>query len=175
MRTFIDSHNRTISIAVTVGSISRVKTCLGIDLSKYDQKLEGGQPLVAALAGLDVMLLVNVLYWTCKPDLDRLDIDPEAFAEAMSGDAIQRAQDAFMGEWSDFFRGLQRTDAIKVIEKGRKLIEKTITAATTKAEMMLSEQAQDDLVAKAFSKSATDSAGSSESIPLPSHSGNSVG
>ncbi len=169
MKTFTDSKNRSIELAVTVGSINRVKSALGINLSHYQQKTpDGGQPLVAALSGLDVCLLVDVLYWVSKPSLDLLGLDQEAFAESLEGDALARAQDAFMGEWSDFFRGLHRTDAVTVIEKGRNLIRKTITAANAKAESMLSDEQQTALVEKAFSSSATGSLGSSVSTRPPS-------
>ena len=157
MRSFTDSKNRTIELSITVGSVNRVKGALGLNLAKFDERTAEGFPLVAALAGLDVCLIVDVLYWVCKPDLDRLGVDQEAFAEAMAGEAIGRAQDALLAEWSDFFRGLNRPETVTAIEKGRALIRKTFAAADAKAQSMLSDENQAKLIAGAFSQAATES------------------
>lgn len=162
MRSFVDSKNRTIELSITVGSINRVKGAIGVDLSKFNDKTAEGVPLVAALSGLDVCLLVNVLYWVCKPALDALQLDADAFAESMAGDAIGRAQDALLGEWSDFFRGLNRPETVTVIEKGRALIRKTFAAANAKAEAALSDEKQATLIESAFSSSAIGSGESSD-------------
>jgi len=184
MRQFIDTSGRTWQLAMTIGSVKRVKNLLGVNLldplGAKPRKVRGvarkGRPLVTRLQ-LDPALLIDVIFALVKPQADHLGVTDEDFGEALGGEAAYGAYEAFMGEWQAFFRGLRRETEAKAIGANLKLVtaEDTKNAAmvdrATEAAVAVAERkrkqaaAKLDALARGPSQIATGSPESSESTP----------
>ena len=141
MRTFVDNAGRTWTISIHVAAIKKVKGLLGVDLyGLVDGSFEGLGKLIA-----DPVALVDVLYCLCKDEADKLGVSDEDFGRAMGGDSLNRASDAFLAEYTDFFPDPRvRAGLTKVLEKARK-VEGLVMA---RMETELDAIDLDDVVAK---------------------------
>ena len=95
---FTDSKGRVWSVAVNVGALKRCLDLAGIDLA---DTVEGD--LFDRLA-LDPILLCNTLAAICRPEMQRLTITDEDFAEGLAGDVIDLAAAALIDAIVYFFR-----------------------------------------------------------------------
>lgn len=154
MQTFKDNAGRSWTLALTIGSVKRVRALLDVNL----MNLEAGDPPLLTRLGTDVMLLVDVIFALLKPQADAQEITDEQWAEAMGGDAILAAQKAFYDELSDFTRRRGRTDTTKAIQAQLRMIELVIQASETKMGQVDPEKE----VASIFSSSPTSSEPSPE-------------
>lgn len=111
MKTFTDCMGRTWTVTINVGTIKRVKTMLGINL------LEAITDDLAEKLKNDVCMLVDVLYVICKNEADAKNITDENFGEAMAGDALENATNAFLDELIDFFPAEKKMILRKAINK----------------------------------------------------------
>lgn len=109
MRVFKDNGGRTWNVSVNIGTVKRIKTLAGVDLLQ-----DSG--LVERLAS-DYVLLCDILYVVCKPQADQDGVSDEQFAEAIHGDVIEAAADAFVQELVDFFPQAKRTVLSKAMTK----------------------------------------------------------
>ena len=141
MRTFVDNAGRTWTISIHVAAIKKVKGLLGVDLyGLVDGSFEGLGKLIA-----DPVALVDVLYCLCKDEADKLGVSDEDFGRTMGGDSLNRASDAFLAEYTDFFPDPRvRAGLTKVLEKARK-VEGLVMA---RMETELDAIDLDDVVAK---------------------------
>jgi len=115
MRSFCDRNGRAWEITLTIGSAKRVKEALDVDLL---EPMKGDPPLVAKVSA-DIELFCNVLWALCRPAAEVEKVSPETFSEALGGDAIGQAIEAFFAEWIDFFLLVRRPETAKVIQKQR--------------------------------------------------------
>ncbi|HOI57049.1 MAG TPA: hypothetical protein PLP01_17490, partial [Phycisphaerae bacterium] len=102
MKTFVDNAGRTWTVAVNVDAIKRVRTLCAVNLLEI---VEGD--LLGRLAN-DPILLCDVLYAVCKPELDAKGVSDEDFGRAMGGDVIEAATAAFLEEMVGFFPSPKR-------------------------------------------------------------------
>lgn len=133
MRVFKDEQSREWELAITVGTIRRVKAALkdrlpgrDVDLLKIDE----GQPPLVALLSIDVELIVDVIWVLVKDRRDGQDISDEQFVLAMGGDAMVAATAAFWGDLRDFFQKLGRKDLAQVIQTQIDLLAGTVDKQT---------------------------------------------
>jgi hypothetical protein len=127
MRSFVDNAGRTWTVQIHVTAIKRVRALLdGYDLySLVDGKLEG----LSSLLG-DPILLVDVIYCLCKDEADKLGISDEDFGRGMAGASIERAKQAFVEEYVDFFPNSQIREQIReVLMLADRLMEKLANKA----------------------------------------------
>jgi hypothetical protein len=134
MRTFKDNAGRTWTIAVTVGSVKRVKSLLGINLYEC-----AGGSLLDRLAN-DIEMLVDVIYVLCKPEADKANVTDEQFGEALAGDAIDHATTAFKEELVSFFPSGQREVMRAALAKADAVQKRAMTLALEKIDSMDPEQ-----------------------------------
>ena len=128
MRSFKDNKEREWNISVNVASIKRVRDECELDLLKI---VEG--TLIDKLM-TDPVLLVDVLFVLCRPQVKELDITDEDFGEAMAGDAIEHAVIAFLDALVDFCPSPRDREHLgqvvkttqEVMEKARDLTEQEI-------------------------------------------------
>ena len=162
MRTFVDSAGRTWTIVVNVFAIKRVRGLLNFDLySLIDGNFEGLGKLLA-----DPITLVDVLYCLCKDEADKLGVSDEDFGRAMWGDAISRASDAFLAEYTDFFPDPRvRAGLAKVMDKARRLEGLMMDRMETELDRLDVED-----VARRLKHSSGRSPATSASTPDPSPS-----
>jgi hypothetical protein len=161
MRTFKDNAGRTWTIAVTVGSVKRVKSLLGINLYEC-----AGGSLLDRLAN-DIEMLVDLIYVLCKPEADKANVTDEQFGEALSGDAIDHATTAFKEELVIFFPSGQREVMRAALAKADDVQKRAMTLALEKIDSMDPEQLIRDSLNESPGESPDDS---EESTPKDSPS-----
>ena len=132
MKSFTDNTGRAWMLAVTVGTIKRVRALCGVDLANIITLEPGKQPKVDLLERLatDPVLLVDVLYAVCKPEADAKNITDEEFGRAMAGDAIELATAALLDEVIDFFPEAKRQVFRKILNATRRFEVKSKQALT---------------------------------------------
>jgi hypothetical protein len=111
MRSFTDTKGREWSVDITVAAVRRVRDATSILLtSMYENRCS----LMEKLAS-DVVLLVDVLWATCKPQAAEAGITAEQFAEAMGGNSLASATEALVRATADFFSSQEQRDAFQGI------------------------------------------------------------
>jgi len=124
MREFSDSKGKVWRISITIGSVMRVKSKLGIDLLQIEK---GDTPLITRLWE-DELLMAEILACLMGEQLgDKPDTE---IYEGFDGQTILKATTCFYDELIDFFQKSTRTDRAGIVEKQRDLISKVIAAAT---------------------------------------------
>jgi hypothetical protein len=115
---------------VTFGSIRRVRDLVGVNLAR----MEDGDPPLLTQLGTDVVLLCNVIFALIKPQADQRGITDEEWAEAMGGEAILNAHNAFYEALQDFFRSAGRPDVVTAARKQKTMIDLAVRAGQEKLE-----------------------------------------
>lgn len=109
MHSFKDSEGRVWAVAVNVAQLNRVEAAHQTDLlSLLDGAAEGLVELVNRPARL-----VAVLYVLCKAQAEAKGVGEEGFGEAMAGDVLGDAAEAFVQALVDFFPDPQRRAALR--------------------------------------------------------------
>jgi hypothetical protein len=126
MKTFTDNAGKVWTLVLTIDSAKRVKSLLGINLLEP----EAGEPPLLTRLGTDEILLCDVLYCLIKPQADALGVTDEMFGQALGGDVILAAQNAFYDELVDFFQKRGRTDRAKAAQPQQKMINLAIERIT---------------------------------------------
>ncbi|MEX2388776.1 MAG: hypothetical protein WD534_12935 [Phycisphaeraceae bacterium] len=137
MKTFTDSAGRTWTLAITVDAIKRVQTLAGVNLADITS---GDPPLLTRLE-VDLVLLCDVIYALVQPQAEQAGLSDEQFGQALGGDAILAAHDAFWGALSDFFQSLRRSDQVRAIQKQTALVQAAVAAAEGRIEQLDIEKA----------------------------------
>lgn len=159
MRRFTDSKGRGWDVAINVLAVKRVRGMLGVDLNGLIT--DGARPLAALLD--DPCQLVDVLYVLCRNQAEDAGITDEQFGEAMGGDSLSRAADAFLEELIDFFREPRaRASLRKLIAAGKQ----AGSLALDEAERVI-QSLDPALLARTLTGSPGSSPGPSESIQAP--------
>lgn len=166
MRTFRDTVGRSWNLALNVYAVKKVRDLLKVDL--LDLGLDAGKPGEGLLYRMiaDPILLVDVLFVTCKDQADKIGVTDEQFAQAMAGDVIDVATKAFLEELADF------TPSPRDRSRARKVMEATWTMID-KAQDLLDAKAATELpaamagVLSALGSSSTNSPASSEPTQDP--------
>ena len=128
MKTFSDTAGRTWTITVNVDAIKRARSLCEVDLLE----LTDGKLIEKLIR--DPILLCDVVYAVCKPQLDEQSITDEEFGRAMAGDAIEHATTALLEEVVNFSPNLRDRQVIErvmkrtwqVMDKARDVIEARI-------------------------------------------------
>jgi hypothetical protein len=164
MRPFKDNAGRTWIITVHSTAVKKLRGALGFDVhSLLDEKLEN----LAKFLG-DPVLRVDVLYWLCKEEADKLGITDEDFGKAMWGDAIEHATDAFIAEVVDFTPDARVRESIrKILEASRTVRDRLMDRAT-----QVLDHLDLDSIVKDLTASSGNSLEPSESTQDPSRSAN---
>lgn len=133
MQSFRDTKGRTWEVAINVAATKRVRALVDVDLMALaDSKL---RPLGELLA--DPVKLCDVLYALCKDQADREQITDVDFGEAMAGDSLSDASDAFVEALADFFPNLKiRVLFRQAIAKGKEVQDLQIQTIEAKLEAL---------------------------------------
>ena len=165
MRSFKDAKGRVWSVAITVGTMKRVRALCGVDLYKIIEIGDDGKaPELLTKLAEDPILLVDVLYAVCKPEADAINVSDEAFGEGMVGDVIENATNALLDDLVDFFPEAKRKVFQKVLQATRRFQAETEKQLNT----FLADPELDrkiDSTLKKFAGSSLKTPGSSASIP----------
>lgn len=137
MRTVKVASGQTIDIKVTLATVLRVKSELGIDLtmpfavfaSTEDIPNPEGLTVVAALSGANYFVVLAVLYYAAEKSLKSQQIEAEDLADLLDGEALAAAHDALLEEWHDFSLGSNRNHTAKAIRAAIKVNQATVSKA----------------------------------------------
>jgi hypothetical protein len=99
MKTFRDTTGRAWDLAVTIGTLKRIRSRLSVDL--FSMHL--GTPSLAERLVEDVALQVDAIFICIEPQARAAGVTDEQWAESMGGDAMAAAVDAFWEELIGFF------------------------------------------------------------------------
>jgi len=125
MKTFTDSTDEKWEISITAGTLKRAADLLGVDLGQP----YAGEPPLMTRATTDLVFLVDLLWAICCPQAQARELTDVQFAERLGGEAIRAANDAFLDEWSLFFRSLNRPELVQAIDKMRTIQRREIELA----------------------------------------------
>jgi hypothetical protein len=109
---FKDNAGRDWIIAINVPSVDRVLAATDVDLFSI---IEDSGTLFKKLG--NVRTLVRVLYVLCEPQVQKLNLQPEDFAAAIAGDALDSATKALLEDLTGFFQQDQRRTLKAVLVK----------------------------------------------------------
>ena len=160
MKSFTDNTGRTWTLAVTVGTIKRVRALCDVDLANIIN-IDGTTPKVDLLErlGRDPVLLVDVLFAAVKPEADAKGVTDQEFGQAMAGDAIEMATTALLDEVIDFFPETKRKVFRKILDATRRFESKGKAAL----QALLDDPALDGKIDEALGQLMTSSGNSQES------------
>lgn len=163
MRFFTDSRGQQWELAVSVGSIRRVRALTQaagqpVDLLRPE---EGDPALVERL--VDPLFVCDLVYCLVKPQADSLGVDDQAFGERMVGPAIGAAMTALYEELIDFFQSIGRTHLAELLQTHKNIVQAIV-------EQVTSQVRQENPTRSIPTSSSTSSPASSASTPSPSPS-----
>jgi len=167
VRTFRDTEGREWVLALTLGSLRRIKASAGLDmldLGQWDK--EASNPFLRL--SRDAVTLADTLCALCQTQMVERGISEERFAESLGGQSIDDALIALVEEWSDFFRQGRREMESMLLRRALEVLTETRAKMTQAIAVMDREMT----VEKILSASRTNSPESSESTPAPSLSAN---
>lgn len=167
MRTFRDNEGREWVLALTLGSLRRIKASAGLDmldLGKWDK--EASNPFLRLTR--DAVTLADTLCALCHTQIVERQITEEQFAESLGGQSIDDALIALVEEWADFFRQGRREMDSMLLRRALEVLMETRSKMAQAVAVMDREMTVD----KILSSSRTNSQASSESTPAGSPSAN---
>lgn len=164
MHAFTDNAGRSWEIVLNVAQVKRVRGLLGLDLLGL---VDDGFAGLGKLLGNPVDL-VDCIYVLCKGQADAKGVTDEQFGEAMAGDVIGHAADAFYDEFRDFLSDPQLRGAMAELKRAAKSL---VGAMLTKSMAEL-KAAEARLLAETSGETSGSLPESSGSTPAPSPSGN---
>lgn len=129
MRAFTDNDGRQWVISITIGSLKRVRALAGIDLMGIVDPRSGVLERLAA----DPCVLGDAIFAAIKPAADELEVTGEEFAEALAGDALAAATEAFIEAVVDFFPDARGREALRALMAAGKERSEQIAAAAMEA------------------------------------------
>lgn len=129
MHAFTDSAGREWKPTISIGSVRRVKAALQIDLLNPDAMREG-LPVMTALAGLDVLLIADVVSTILEPDLKAAGVDLGDFLGSLDGVALHSAGEAVLEGVAEFFRSMGRSDYAEMVEAAREICRRAVDEAS---------------------------------------------
>lgn len=166
MHTYTDATGESWSLVVTVDTVRRVRQLVSVDLMDVVKGAKPGDPpsLLNRLAE-DPVLLVDVLYAICKPQVEMRKLDAEAFAARLAGDAIDTATMELLGAIADFFPSPTRKLLLQLIEAGRAYHNKAVDITADRVRLGIAEMME------TLGASSPSAPASSAPTPDPSPSG----
>jgi hypothetical protein len=147
MKSFTDNKSRVWSIDMTIGSVKRVKSALGVDLLE----LEAGDPPLLTRLGTDTILVCDIVRSLLEPQLKTANITADEFDSALGGAVIASLFDAFYEALSDFFQSRSQPLRSKMILAQRQLI----LLAAKRGEAMVDAMDMEAIIDGAFGKAST--------------------
>jgi hypothetical protein len=106
MHRFKDNADREWDISLNGWQLKKLKETIDFDARDHESILK---------AANDPLLLCNVLFVLCEKQAKERGVSDEQFGEALGGDAIDAATEAYIQESVDFFPRSQRPALNKVL------------------------------------------------------------
>jgi hypothetical protein len=162
MAKFTDANNQDWTVFIDIPTVKFLRQHELDVLGLFDDGFAGFEQLVA-----DPVKLVDTISLVCQKQINERDMDADAFAGALYGDALGRAVDALVEGITDFFHDPKRRETIQAAFRKAREVESVMLdyAAEEIASMDVLEKAK--LLQTEFSEPSTKSQDSSESIQEP--------
>lgn len=141
MHRFRDNTGREWCLSLNGWQLKRLKEQIGFDARDHESIFQ---------AVGDPALLCDVLYVLCQEQADKDGVTDRQFGEALTGDAIDSAADAYMQESVDFFPQRQRPALKAMLTK----IQEMQDRATTLAEEKMNSPAMQAMIGRAMSEAS---------------------
>jgi len=158
VKIFKDNAGRSWTVSITIAAIKRCTAIAGINL------LDAVNGDLFRKFEADPVPMIDCLYAIVKPDADKIGVSDVDFGEALAGDAVAAAQDAFMEELINFFPGQKREILLRAWKDVGHARERLLALAAK----VQSEQNAEAIIEKAEKKfllSVTESPELSASTP----------
>ena len=107
MQTFTDIHGHAWTVAVTIGTVKRVKARLGIDMFDTDSFMKQMQ---------DFIMLCDLLYVICQDEAEKRGITDEQFGCSLAGQVLRDAREALMEAYMAFFPDPEVAAKLRVVK-----------------------------------------------------------
>ncbi len=125
VKQFTDSNGRDWSISITISQVKKLRDRCDVDLVA-DNLGETLQQL-----GSDPVALCDCIYNLCEDQIEKAGLSPEQFGEALAGDSIDAATDAFLDALVEFTPKKKRAILRGVLNKLHQAEDRAISAAMT--------------------------------------------
>lgn len=141
MKEFKDSTGQVWEIRISAGTLKRLLEAKFPDIGKPD---EGDPPLITKW-DLDIAFKVDLIHEVLRPKCQELGIEPLEFADRLEGEALARANNAFLEEWANFCRPL-RPDLARVIEESQGFARKVMETRIGKMDSQQFQEAKEKML-----------------------------
>lgn len=111
MKNFKDTEGRDWTIAVTMGSVRRVKDLAGVNLAHITE----GDTLQRLAS--DPEMLCRTIWAMVHPQAESRGVSEDAFFDSMGGDSIEAATVALLEDLPDFFPKSRREVLRRAVDK----------------------------------------------------------
>jgi len=149
MHKFTDTLGRDWNICVNVGTVRRAKDETGIDiLALMDFPKKDGEQTPLQVLTADPMKVVGVVAAICEGQLKERGIDAVAFAEAFTGETLEKATDALLEGVVDFFPQPRRNYMRSIKEAAAKAAEAENKAMEDAVKNRVFEKVVDEALGK---------------------------
>lgn len=136
-KVFTDTKDRTWDVSITVGTLGRLRDVAGVVLDDLvPKRIKSDSVGLAALAEFlsDSVAILQAVYAVCKPQIDKLGLTFDQFAEGFEGEksveVCEKMAQAFLAGLHDFFlRGspipqpMRAAILVRALKMGQKLAE----------------------------------------------------
>lgn len=150
MAKFTDANDQEWSVFIDIPTVKFLRQHELDVLGLFDDGFAGFEKLVA-----DPVKLVDTISLVCQKQIQERDMDEDAFAGALYGDALGRAVDALVEGVTDFFHDPKRRETIQMAFRKAKEVESVMLdyAAEEIESMDVAEKAK--LLQTEFSEPST--------------------
>jgi hypothetical protein len=123
MHSFRDRKNRTWELHIDYAAIRRARGLVGVDLLKLPEE---GFQLWGELYS-DLIKFIDTIYAICKPQCDAAKVSDEDFGNALAGECLFNAKEAFEQEIVDFFPEPGTKESLRnVIRIGKEIQQRLV-------------------------------------------------
>lgn len=138
MASFKDMNGRSWTVEITVGSMRRVNTLIGVNLFKmHEPRVPGGIVLFDEIFN-DALLLVDIVFALVKPQADKANVSDEQFGESLGPEGLRGATESLRESLSFFYQTLGKPDLVALLKKQKELADNMATAQAKQIELLTS-------------------------------------
>lgn len=145
MAFFEDKNGKRYNVAITIGSLLRVKRMTGFDLMKLIDFADDGKKIAEQFSD-DLELVVNTMYALVSDQCEAAGMTDVQFGESLTGDSIEAGLEAIFRALTDFSPAPRR----RVLEKILRMME--LKKKRLNQELDKLEAIPDEELEKAFNR-----------------------
>lgn len=129
MKVFKDRNGKEWTLEANVGALDRVNDLVGVDLLDLS---DGANSLL--LKSINDPLSIGKITWAMiKPQADRNNTSKDEYLDALDGEALARARDAFLDELPSFFFDQDQKEGVRLLIRKMKEVQSVALKEMVKA------------------------------------------